>query len=84
MRHACKGLLLIALQIPLLLTPTGLHSQDLVGAAERGDIDAVQALLDAGADVNAKFEEVLTALMMAQRAGKTEVVEILKRAGAEE
>ena len=51
-------------------------------AADFGYTAAVQALLDAGADVNAKDKEGVTALMEAQENGHTEVVEILKKAGA--
>ncbi len=51
-------------------------------AAAEGHTETVQALLDAGADVNAKNEDGLTALWWA--AGHTEIVELLKKAGAKE
>ena len=82
MRHAYKGLLLLTFLTLLLLMPTGLHSQELIEAAERGDTAAVRALLDAGADVNATTNEGETALAMAQRLRHTEIVEILQNAGA--
>ncbi len=83
MRHACKGLLLLAVLIPLLVYAQDIN-QDLVVAAARGDTATVQALLDAGADVNAKDNEGWTALHEAEIGGHTEVVEILKNAGATE
>jgi ankyrin repeat protein len=57
----------------------------LVDAAARGDAKAVRALLDGGADVNEE-ESILgmTALDMAKLEGHTEIVEILKEAGAKE
>jgi ankyrin repeat protein len=39
-------------------------------------------LLDAGADVNVKDKEGRTGLMRAQEEGHTEIVELLKKAGA--
>ncbi len=57
MRRARQILLLLALLATLLLTRTGCSrpsGQELIGAAIQGDAAAVQALLDAGADVNAE------------------------------
>ena len=53
-------------------------------AAMNGHTATVQSLLDGGADVNAKLGEGLTALMGAAAKGHAEVVEILKKAGAED
>jgi ankyrin repeat protein len=41
-------------------------------------------LLAAGADVNAKTKGGGTALMMAEKYGLTEIVQLLKQAGAKE
>ena len=46
--------------------------------------DFVKALLEAGADVNAKDNDGKTALMLADENGHTEMVELLKKAGAKE
>jgi len=54
----------------------------LMAAAQNNYLETAQALLDAGADVNAKNEDGLTALGWA--AGHTEIVELLKKAGAKE
>ena len=47
-----------------------------------GHTATVQALLEAGADVNATNNEGETALAVAQNNGHTEMVEILRNAGA--
>jgi ankyrin repeat protein len=53
-------------------------------AAAGGHAGTVKALMEAGADVNAKTPEGATASMYAAKYGHTEIVEILKRAGAKE
>ncbi len=86
MRQPCKGLLLLTLLTPLLLTPTGCgspNSQDFVMAAANGDTAAVQAALDAGIDVNATDEVGLTALMAASWEGQTATVQALLDAGSD-
>ena len=50
----------------------------------RGDADLVKLLLDAGADVSEKSNDGWMALMLAEEDGHTEVVELLKQAGANE
>jgi hypothetical protein len=59
-----------------------LHDQ-LWEAARKGDAVAVKALLDKGADVNAKFRYGATALSYASDKGHTEVVKILLERGAD-
>jgi ankyrin repeat protein len=56
--------------------------QQLIDAAEKGDIKKVKALIKAGADVNAKDKEGGTALMYAKNEGHGDIVKILKAAGA--
>ncbi|HKQ52326.1 MAG TPA: ankyrin repeat domain-containing protein, partial [Pyrinomonadaceae bacterium] len=52
-------------------------------AARKGDAAAVAALLDKGADVNAKFRYGTTALFKAAERGHTEVVKLLLARGAD-
>ena len=52
-------------------------------AARKGDAAAVTALLDKGADVNAKFRYGTTALFKAAERGNTEVVNVLLARGAD-
>jgi ankyrin repeat protein len=56
-----------------------------VAAAARGDLEAVRALIEAGVDVNAKEPMMgLTALEAAKVGGHKDIVELLRKAGAEE
>lgn len=57
-------------------------SSPLIWAAQFCPIEAVEALLDAGADVNARAKGGATPLMMAEVMKRTDVAELLKRAGA--
>jgi ankyrin repeat protein len=52
-------------------------------AARKGDAAAVSALIDKGADVNAKFRYGTTALFKASERGNTEVVKVLLARGAD-
>ena len=52
-------------------------------AAEKGHVGAVSALLEAGADVDAKDKNFKTALMYAEKNGKKGVVAALLEAGAD-
>ena len=54
----------------------------LLGAAYNGHTDIVKILLEAGADVNARDGYGLTALQLAEKYRRAEIVEILKKAGA--
>jgi hypothetical protein len=58
--------------------------EDLIKAAERGDLAAVKSLIAKTSDVNAKTGKYgITALMEASRGGHIKVVEVLIAAGAE-
>jgi ankyrin repeat protein len=61
-------------------TPQG---DDLLRAAGMGDLARVKALLQAGADVNAKGEGGITALMLASLNGRADIVRVLLDARAE-
>ncbi len=52
--------------------------------AVSGQTEIVRALLDVGTDVNAKVNDGQTALMRAERNRQSEIVELLKKAGAKE
>jgi ankyrin repeat protein len=59
-------------------------NSQLIEAAQNGRAEEVQALLEGGADVNAKDDDGQTALTVATQAGHTEIAEMLKKAGAKE
>jgi hypothetical protein len=56
---------------------------DLITAATRGDVAAVQALLGRGADVNGKGPKGETALVVASQEGRRDVVQALLDKGAD-
>src|SRR6266851_3191368 len=59
-------------------------ARDALWAAVRnGDLKAIEAALDKGADVNAKSEIGITALWIATSKGKLDVIELLVRRGAD-
>lgn len=58
-------------------------NDQLYEAARKGDAAEVKALLDKGADVNAKFRYGATALFKAAERGNTEVVKLLIERGAD-
>ena len=55
---------------------------DILRAAKSGNTAEVRALLDVGVMVNATDDEGITALKYASEAGHTEIVELLRDAGA--
>jgi ankyrin repeat protein len=67
-------------ELPSESTP----DSELSRAAQYGDREEIEALLEAGADVNARANDGLTALMTAERNGQSEIAELLKKAGAQE
>ena len=58
-------------------------NDQLYEAARKGDVAEVKAVLDRGADVNAKFRYGATALFKAAERGHTEVVKLLIERGAD-
>ncbi len=60
----------------------GKKTKKLIEAAKEGDQNAVQALLDKGADVNAKDGYGKTAWMYAAKRDHTETIELLIKYGA--
>ncbi len=70
-----------------LLISIPAYAQDidlqLIEAAKKGDTVSIKALLEAGADVNAKDNDGLTALMWAAVRGHTETAQALLEAGAD-
>ena len=76
------GALLLIPLIALGQNSQGLNDQ-LWEATRKGDVAAVRALLDKGADVNAKFRYGTTALFKAAERGHVEVVKILLERGAD-
>ncbi|MEA2205766.1 MAG: hypothetical protein QOE77_2542 [Blastocatellia bacterium] len=79
------------LVLALLLVPVAVGAQNpkqeindqLFEAVRKGDAAAVTALLDKGADVNAKFRYGATALFKAAERGHMEVVKILLARGVD-
>ena len=56
---------------------------ELIIAADKGDINTVRALLNIGADVNAKNRQGRTALIAAAESGHTNTVKLLLENGAD-
>ncbi|MEZ4416577.1 MAG: ankyrin repeat domain-containing protein [Gemmatimonadota bacterium] len=84
MRTMLKANTLSALAVVFLtaaLTPP--PEAPVADAAERGDIEAVRALLREGADVNAAQGDGMTALHWSALSGRAELVSMLLYAGAE-
>jgi len=55
----------------------------LIWASTNGNIDIVKLLIDAGADINAKDNDDITALLWACSGGYLEIVKLLLEAGAD-
>ncbi|HWS56431.1 MAG TPA: ankyrin repeat domain-containing protein [Pyrinomonadaceae bacterium] len=87
---ASRRILLLLPALLLALAPAA-RAQDakqqlneqLYEAVRRGDAAGVKALLDKGADVNAKFRYGATALFKAAERGNAEVVKVLLERGAD-
>jgi ankyrin repeat protein len=54
----------------------------LIYGVESGDVDTVKALLDKGADINAKDEKSKTVLMYAIEKGDSRIIQLIKEAAA--
>jgi ankyrin repeat protein len=54
----------------------------LMNAAAFGDLEMVSALVAKGAEINAKNDDGVTALTLAEQAGKSDIVNFLKQHGA--
>lgn len=86
MKLRAISLFVLALVIPVATAAqTGKQelNDKLWEAARAGDAAAVTALLDKGAEVNAKFRYGATALFKAAERGHTEVVKVLLARGAD-
>ena len=83
MRAAAAWQLLIPMALPVLLLGAGGSGRPpLVDAAKRGDRDAVRALVQQGASVNAADEDGTTALHWASYRDDVRSADLLIRAGA--
>lgn len=71
---------LLALVLEAKIPDTGLA---LINAANKGDSEVVEALLDSGADINARDEQNQTALHQAASRGHNPVVKLLLERGAD-
>jgi hypothetical protein len=76
-------LLLLATGTALAQDPKQALNDQLYEAVRRGDAAAVTALLDKGAEVNAKFRYGATALFKAAERGNADIVKILLARGAD-
>ena len=91
-KASMMALLMALLALWATVTIAGLN-EDLIKASERGDLPQVKRLLAKGAEVNAKTEFSITALiwpkdgrtalMAASERGHREVVQLLLATGAE-
>ena len=83
-RTTLTALLTLALALTAVAQdPKQALNEQLYEAARKGDAAEVKALLDKGADVNAKFRYGATALFKAAERGHTEVVKLLIERGAD-
>lgn len=71
---------LLALVLEAKIPDTGLA---LINAANKGDFEVVEALLDSGADINTRDEQNQTALHQAASRGHTPIVKLLLEHGAD-
>ncbi len=81
-RRVLSGLLVV-LAISLAGVALAGSVEDLIDAAYKGDLKEVKVLLDKGANVNAKPNTGVTALMVASQNGHKDVVQLLLDKGAE-
>ena len=62
----------------------GINENLFEASGEGNNIEAVKTLLDKGADINAKDNDGSTALKLASEKGYTDIIKLLKQAGAKE
>src|SRR5688500_16283075 len=67
----------------LTIEQTQIMTEQLIQAAEAGDISAIQNLLMEGADINGRDAQGRTAIMAATHRNQVEVVRLLIQAGAD-
>lgn len=84
-RITLAALFALALAAPVAAQadPKQALNEQLYEAARKGDAAEVKAVLDKGADVNAKFRYGATAIFKAAERGHTEVVKLLIERGAD-
>jgi ankyrin repeat protein len=82
-RAVVPSLIAGALVLPAALLAQDGSAEALLKASGKGDLGAVQALLQQGVSPNAANDKGYTGLMEAARTGKLEVVDALIKAGAE-
>ena len=75
--------LLVALVVGVSVSALAKTDRPLIDAVRSGDVSAVRALLDQGADVEAAAGDGGTALQWAVHEGRAELVELLLGAGAD-
>ncbi len=85
LKHAAAVLLAFFLISPTVFAQDAKQklNDEFWEAVRKGDLAAVTALLDKGADVNAKFRYGATALFKAAERGHTEIVKLLLARGAD-
>jgi len=84
MKATFLTLLLLLVATPALAQDAKQQLNDqMYEAVRRGDAAAVTALLDKGADVNAKFRYSATALFKAAERGNLDIVKLLLARGAD-
>jgi ankyrin repeat protein len=74
--------ILLAFFIPLAAYGAN-QNQELLQAAQRGDLATVEDLLKKGADKDSATDDGTTALMLAAAGGHTDIVQVLTSAGAD-
>ena len=77
-----KRIPVVVCLLSLMIVLSACGEKALIDAAKKGDIATVKTLLNRGADVNLKCNIGKSAKMLATEKGQTEVIELLKQAGA--